>query len=79
VLTLPNGVEGHQQTAQMMAGDVLSEPLPIASGPRWGVPEGVGLGVVPEAEAIADGRRRYELDGQFMPYQAEQLRVWGRA
>jgi L-Ala-D/L-Glu epimerase len=78
VLTLPNGVEGHQQTAQMMAGDVLAEPLPIASGPRWGVPEGVGLGVVPEAEAIADGRRRYELEGQFLPYQAEHLRVWGR-
>ena len=31
----------------MMAGDVLAEPLPIASGPRWGVPEGVGLGVEP--------------------------------
>jgi L-alanine-DL-glutamate epimerase-like enolase superfamily enzyme len=79
VLTLPNGVEGHQQTAQMMGGDVLSEPLPIASGPRWGVPEGVGLGVEPVAEAIADGHRRFELEGQFLPYQAEHLRLWGRA
>ena len=79
VLTLPNGVEGHQQTAQMMAGDVLAEPLPIATGPRWGVPGGVGLGVEPVAEAIADGHRRYELEGQFLPYQAEHLRLWGRA
>ena len=27
--------------------DVLADPLPIASGPRWGVPEGVGLGAEP--------------------------------
>ena len=29
------------------------------------------------AEAIADGHRRYELEGQFLPYQAEHLRRWG--
>jgi L-alanine-DL-glutamate epimerase-like enolase superfamily enzyme len=79
VLTLPNGVEGHQQTAAMMAGDVLADPLPIASGPRWGVPEGVGIGVEPVAELIADGHRRYELEGQFLPYQQEHLRTWSRA
>ncbi len=78
VLTLPNGVEGHQQTASMMAGDVLSEPLPIATGPRWGVPEGVGIGVEPVAEAIADGHRRYELEGQFLPYQEQHLARWSR-
>ena len=57
---------------------MLAEPLPIATGPRWGVPEGIGLGVEPAAEAIADGHRRYELEGQFLPYQAEHLRLWGR-
>jgi L-Ala-D/L-Glu epimerase len=77
VLTLPNGVEGHQQTAHMMGGDVLSDPLPIASGPRWGVPEGVGLGVEPAPAAIEEGRRRYELEGQFLPYQREHLQRWG--
>ena len=40
VLTIPNGVEGHQQTAYMMEHDILHEPLPIASGPRWGAIEG---------------------------------------
>lgn len=79
LLTLPNGVEGHQQTAHVMAGDVLEQPLPIASGPRWGVPEGIGLGVVPSTDLIADGHRRYELEGQYLPYQAEQLRRWGQA
>jgi L-alanine-DL-glutamate epimerase-like enolase superfamily enzyme len=61
----------------MMAGDVLADPLPIASGPRWGVPEGVGLGVEPAPAAIEEGRRRYELEGQFLPYQREHLQRWG--
>jgi L-alanine-DL-glutamate epimerase-like enolase superfamily enzyme len=77
ILTLPNGVDGHQQTAQMMGGDVLAEPLPIATGPRWGVPDGIGLGVEPAAAAIAEGRRRYELEGPFLPYQAEHVGLWG--
>jgi L-alanine-DL-glutamate epimerase-like enolase superfamily enzyme len=77
VLSLPNGVEGHQQTAQMMAGDVLADPLPIASGPRWGVPDGIGLGVEPAAAAIAEGHRRYQLEGQFLPYQRDQLPGFG--
>jgi glucarate dehydratase len=76
LLTLPNVVEGNQQTAHVMAGDVLAEPLPLASGPRWGVPTGVGLGVEPSADALADGRRRYELEGQFLPYQREHLDAW---
>jgi L-Ala-D/L-Glu epimerase len=77
LLTLPNAVEGNQQTAHVMAGDVLADPLPIASGPRWGVPEGSGLGVEPAADAIAEGHRRYELEGQFLPYQREHLRRFG--
>src|SRR4029077_1670569 len=46
LLTMPNGVDGHQQTAQMMVHDVLREELPIAGGPRWGRIDGAGLGVV---------------------------------
>ncbi len=76
LLTLPNGVEGHQQTAHMMAGDVLADALPIASGARWGVPEGIGLGVEPAPAALAEGRRRYEIEGQFLPYQREHLARW---
>jgi L-alanine-DL-glutamate epimerase-like enolase superfamily enzyme len=78
LLTLPNVVEGNQQTAHVMGGDVLADPLPIASGPVWGVPEGTGIGVVPDAQAVADAARRYELEGQFLPYQREHLAVWAR-
>jgi L-Ala-D/L-Glu epimerase len=76
LLTLPNAVEGNQQTAQMMAGDVLADALPIASGPRWGVPEGLGIGVQPDPEAIAEGHRRYSVEGPFLPYQRELLGRW---
>jgi glucarate dehydratase len=79
LLTLPNVVEGNQQTAQMMAGDVLADALPIASGPRWGVPEGVGLGVEPDVAAIDDGHRRYTVEGPFLPYPRELLGRWQRS
>src|SRR5262249_55293051 len=42
VLTLPNGVAGHQQTAHLMEHDVLVEPIPIASGPSWGTIDAPG-------------------------------------
>ncbi|MEO9176467.1 MAG: enolase C-terminal domain-like protein, partial [Gaiellales bacterium] len=77
LLTLPNIVEGNQQVAHMLAGDVLADTLPLASAPRWGVPDGIGLGVEPAPAALADGARRYELEGQFLPYQRENLLVWG--
>ena len=73
VLTLPNCVEGHQQTAYMMEHDILREPLPIASGPRWGVPEGPGLGVDVDEDAVAEAAERYRRDGQFLPWQPFQL------
>jgi hypothetical protein len=37
------------------------------------VPEGPGLGVEVDPDAVADAARRYELDGQFLPYQRDQL------
>jgi len=73
LLTLPNIVAGHQQTAHVMAADVLTAPLPIATAPVWGVPEGAGLGVEVDADAVAEAARRYELEGQFLPYQRDQL------
>ena len=45
LLTLPNATLGAQQTAALMADDVLTTPPPIVSGPSWGVPEAPGLGV----------------------------------
>jgi L-alanine-DL-glutamate epimerase-like enolase superfamily enzyme len=68
LLTLPNIVDGNQQTAYMMAHDILEVDLPIASGPLWGIPEDPGLGVKVNDEALALAAERYQRDGQFLPY-----------
>jgi L-alanine-DL-glutamate epimerase-like enolase superfamily enzyme len=68
VLTLPNGVEGHQQTAHLMEHDVLTEPLPIAAGPRWGTIDGPGLGVDVDEAAVAEAAARYRSVGQYLPW-----------
>jgi glucarate dehydratase len=73
VLTLPNGVEGHQQTASLMEHDVLVEPLPIATGPRWGRIDGPGLGIEVDEDAVAAAEARYRSDGQYRPWQQDQL------
>ena len=73
VLTLPNGVDGHQQTAHLMEHDVLAEPLPIASGPRWGVVDGPGLGIEVDEDAVAEAAARYAAEGQYRPWQADEL------
>jgi L-Ala-D/L-Glu epimerase len=69
LLTLPNTVEGHQQTAQMMQHDVLRETIPIASGPRWGLIHGPGLGVEVDLDAVAEAAGRYRSEGQYLPWQ----------
>ena len=68
-LTLPNLVDGNQQTAEMMADDILTGPLPIATGPAWGVPRGTGLCVTVDEEKVKQYHRLYEQRGQFLPYQ----------
>lgn len=73
VLTLPNAVEGHQQTAYLLEHDIITEPIPIASGPRWGAIEGPGLGVEVDEEAVAEAAARYRREGQYVPWQDYQL------
>jgi L-alanine-DL-glutamate epimerase-like enolase superfamily enzyme len=73
VLTLPNGVEGHQQTAYLMEHDILTEPLPIVTGPHWGTIDGAGLGVDVDDDAIAEAAGRYRAEGQYRPWQDYQL------
>ena len=68
LLTLPNAIDGAQQTAAMMEDDILVEPLPIASGPKWGRPDGPGLGVEVDEDKLAKYHEAYLADGQFLPY-----------
>jgi L-alanine-DL-glutamate epimerase-like enolase superfamily enzyme len=73
VLTLPNGVEGHQQTSYLLEHDILVKPIPISGGPRWGPIEGPGLGVEVDDDAVAEAAERYRIEGQFRPWQDYQL------
>ena len=57
LLTLPNATLGAQQTAAIMADDMLTTPLPIANGPRWGMPDGAGLGIEIDEVKLAALRR----------------------
>lgn len=74
LLTLPNIVTGHQQTAQHMVSDVLRTPLPIKDGPLWGIPQGTGLCIDVDDNAVAAAATRYKDEGQYKPYSDAQLR-----
>ncbi|MDA8291687.1 MAG: mandelate racemase/muconate lactonizing enzyme family protein [Actinomycetota bacterium] len=74
LLALPGVVEGNQQTAAQMTGDVLVAPLPIASGPRWGRPEAPGLGVEVDEQALGRAAADYRAHGQLLPYQVPSVR-----
>ena len=68
LLTLPNIVDGNQQTAQVMCDDVLRHSLPISSGPYWGVPEGPGLGIEVDEDKVQQYQEQFRRHGQFLPY-----------
>ena len=68
LLTLPNIIDGNQQTVYLMQDDVLKTPLPIASGPNWGVPHGSGLGIEVDEDKVRQYSELYRQHGQFLPY-----------
>jgi glucarate dehydratase len=72
-LTLPNGAGGHQQTAYLMEHDILTEEIPIARGPSWGAIAAPGLGVEVSEDAVREAAARYATEGQYRPWQEDQL------
>lgn len=73
MLTLPRIGLGNQQTATMMRDDVLVAPLPIATGPGWGVPEGPGLGIEVDEAKVEQYHRHYLERGQYLPYVLDRM------
>lgn len=73
MLTLPSIVDGNQQTSAHMEGDLAT--IPIADQPDWAADERAGLGIEVDEDALGEAAERYRRDGQFMPYQLEQLRA----
>jgi L-Ala-D/L-Glu epimerase len=68
LLTLPNVVDGNQQTAHMMTDDIVVETIPITNGPDWGVPDKPGIGVEIDLAKLAKYHELYRQRGQFQPY-----------
>ena len=52
MLVIPNACDGHQQTAQHMADDILTETIPITNQPNWNIIEKPGLGVDVDEEKV---------------------------
>lgn len=70
LVTLPGVAPGCQQTHSVTDGDILTERLPIADGPCWGLPEGPGLGVEVDEARVAEAAARYRAEGPYLPYAA---------
>lgn len=68
LLTLPNVLDGNQQTAHLMTDDIVVDEIPIAAGPDWGVPAGPGIGIEVNPEKLARYHRLFLDRGQFQPY-----------
>jgi L-alanine-DL-glutamate epimerase-like enolase superfamily enzyme len=68
MLAAPNACLGHQQTAQLMADDILTEAIPIANRPRWGRIERSGLGVDVDEGKLAKYHEDYVKHGAFPTY-----------
>ena len=73
LLTLPNIVEGNQQTAQVMSDDILTERLPICDSPVWGTPEASGLGIEVDEEKLGRYHEDYLRFGQILPYRDDTI------
>ena len=68
MLCAPNACDGHQQTAQFMTDDILTERIPIADGPRWGRLDRPGLGVDVDDDKLMAFDEDYLRHGAFSPY-----------
>jgi L-alanine-DL-glutamate epimerase-like enolase superfamily enzyme len=68
MLAAPNATLGSQQTAQMMADDILTERIPIIDGPSWGRIDKPGLGVTVDEDKVGRYHEDYRKLGDFPTY-----------
>ena len=73
LLTLPNVVEGHQQTAHMMAGDVLASRCRSRAARAGACRRRRAWASRSTPDAVAEAAGRYRSEGQYLPWQPYQL------
>ena len=67
-LCVPDLTDGNQQMAPVLTDDVVTERLPVASGPKWGLMTKPGLGVEVDEAKVRRFHEAYKRDGQnLMP------------
>lgn len=67
MLTVPNALDGAQQTAHLMADDIVDKPLPLVHSADWGLMEEPGLGVAVNADKLRTYHENYLRIGQYLP------------
>ena len=70
MLAIPNACDGHQQTAQNMVDDILTESIPISSGHSWGKIDKPGIGVDVDEEKVTFYNKKFLDEGEYLPYGA---------
>ena len=68
MLAIPNACDGHQQTAQNMADDILTEEIPITKTSKWGIIDQPGLGVKVDTDKLNFYHNKYLKDGEYLLY-----------
>jgi len=68
MLAIPNACDGHQQTAQNMADDILTEEIPIIKTSKWGIIDQPGLGVKVDTDKLKFYHNKYLKDGEYLLY-----------
>lgn len=68
MMAAPNAALGSQQTAQIMADDILTEIIPIVDGPSWGRIDKPGLGVAVDEDKLMRFHENYKKLGDFPTY-----------
>lgn len=71
MLSAPNATDGNQQLAASLADDILTDELPIATGPKWGRIDAPGLGVEVDEEKLARYHEDYLRLGEFPTYRTK--------
>jgi len=73
LLTVPNLIDGNQQTAHMMSDDILKETIPPTFQPNWNAPPGTGTCVAVDEDKVAHYHELYRERGQFLPYDPDLI------
>ena len=68
MLAIPNACDGHQQTAQNMADDILSEEIPITNSNSWGLIDKPGLGVNVDEDKLEYYHKKFLENGEYLLY-----------